>query len=213
MTTNPLLSHLAAITATPFIPELHTDDCDDTTCVRCRTLTPSNLYEVDTWLDKAGVFAKQFWEDDSGELVITGLRIGQSEDRIVAKFGNTIVRHYDGSHTVRPTEHPTGELTAAQWNARYPIGTPVTAYPGVRGENPLTTVTRSKAWTLSGHTPVVLVDGHSGGIALTHVDPAEQRIAAGLAAEYRHLLLDADPGSTVPRFVDLHHHKTTRSAR
>jgi hypothetical protein len=44
-------------------------------------------------------------------------------------------------------------------------------------------------------------------------EPAEQRIAAGLAAEYRHLLLDADPGSTTPRFVDLHHHKTTRSAR
>ncbi|MFF7576820.1 hypothetical protein ACFZBE_17820 [Streptomyces sp. NPDC008061] len=41
-------------------------------------------------------------------------------------------------------------------------------------------------------------------------EPAEQRIAAGLAAEYRHLLLDADPGSTIPRFVDLHHHKTTR---
>lgn len=41
--------------------------------------------------------------------------------------------------------------------------------------------------------------------------PAEQRIAAGLAAEYRHLLLDADPDSTIPRFVDLHHHKTTRS--
>jgi hypothetical protein len=41
-------------------------------------------------------------------------------------------------------------------------------------------------------------------------EPAEQRIAAGLAAEYRHLLLDADPDSTTPRFVDLHHHKTTR---
>ncbi|MFE7395675.1 hypothetical protein [Streptomyces sp. NPDC057557] len=37
-----------------------------------------------------------------------------------------------------------------------------------------------------------------------------KRLAAGLVAEYRHLLLDADPGSTVPRFVDLHHHKTTR---
>ncbi|MEU4502603.1 hypothetical protein [Streptomyces sp. NPDC024089] len=37
-----------------------------------------------------------------------------------------------------------------------------------------------------------------------------ERLAAGLAAEYRHLLYDADPGSTVPRFVDLHHHKTAR---
>ncbi|MGW2089638.1 hypothetical protein [Streptomyces sp. NPDC001880] len=37
-----------------------------------------------------------------------------------------------------------------------------------------------------------------------------ERLAAGLAAEYRHLLYDADPGSIVPAFVDLHHHKTTR---
>ncbi|MCX5158139.1 hypothetical protein OOK39_02335 [Streptomyces sp. NBC_00264] len=37
-----------------------------------------------------------------------------------------------------------------------------------------------------------------------------ERLAAGLAAEYRHLLYDADPGSTVPAFVDLHHHKTAR---
>ncbi|MET7788089.1 hypothetical protein ABZS93_15970 [Streptomyces sp900116325] len=45
-------------------------------------------------------------------------------------------------------------------------------------------------------------------------EPAEQRIAAGLAAEYRHLLLDADPGSSTPAFVDLHHHKScSRSTR
>lgn len=173
MTTNPLLSHVAELAAHPFIPELHTDDCDDTSCVRCRVLTPSNLYDVDTWLDNAGAFAKQFTESVAGELIVTGLRIGQRPDHVVAKFGNTIVRHYDGSHTVRPTEHPTGELTAAEWNARFPVGTAVVAYPGVRGENPLTTVTRSKAWTLSGHTPVVLVDGHSGGIKLTHLDVIE----------------------------------------
>lgn len=161
-------------------PELHDDDCDDTTCVRCRVLTPSNLYDVDTWLDKADVFAKQFTEQVAGELIVTGLRIGHRPDHVVAKFGNTIVRHYDGSHTVRPTEHPTGELTAAEWNARYPVGTPVMAYPGVRPDEfpgveckQLNTRTTSKAWTLSGHTPVVVVDGYGGGIALTHVDPIE----------------------------------------
>ncbi|MFB7548539.1 hypothetical protein [Streptomyces sp. NPDC056154] len=37
-----------------------------------------------------------------------------------------------------------------------------------------------------------------------------KRLAAGLAAEYRHLLYDADPDSTVPPLVDLHHHKTRR---
>jgi hypothetical protein len=156
----------------------HTDDCDDTSCVRCRTLTPSNLYAVNAWLDNASVFTKQYRENVDDELIITGLRIGQRPNHVVAKFGNTIVRHYDGSHTVRPTEHPTGELTAAEWNALHPIGTAVTAYPGVRGENPLTTRTRSTSWTLSGHTPVVLVDGHAGGIALTHVDPVERQVTA-----------------------------------
>ncbi|MFJ8923925.1 hypothetical protein ACIREK_31160 [Streptomyces sp. NPDC102415] len=29
-------------------------------------------------------------------------------------------------------------------------------------------------------------------------------------AENRHLLYDADPDATVPPFVDLHHHETTR---
>ncbi|MFF1499698.1 hypothetical protein ACFVZR_07440 [Streptomyces sp. NPDC058316] len=173
MTTNPLLSHLAEMTANPFIPELHTDDCDDTSCVRCRTPTPSNLYEVDTWLDNAGVFTKQYREQVDGELVITGLRIGHGEHRIVAKFGNTIVRHYGGSHTVRPTGHPTGELTSAQWNAKYPVGTRVKAYPNLYGEDGFTTWTTSKAWTLGGHTPVALVEGYSGGIALTHLDVIE----------------------------------------
>lgn len=39
---------------------------------------------------------------------------------------------------------------------------------------------------------------------------AQERIAAGLAAEFRHLLYDADPDATVPAFVDLHHHQSTR---
>ncbi|MFF7022958.1 hypothetical protein ACFY97_18395 [Streptomyces klenkii] len=59
------------------------------------------------------------------------------------------------------------------WNAGHPIGTPVLAFPGAREDAPLKTRTRSKAWVLGGHTPVVKVDGHSGGIALTHVEDAE----------------------------------------
>ncbi|MFE9850250.1 hypothetical protein ACFYPN_15770 [Streptomyces sp. NPDC005576] len=34
---------------------------------------------------------------------------------------------------------------------------------------------------------------------------AAARIAAGIAAEQRHLLYDADPDSTVPALVNLHH--------
>jgi hypothetical protein len=76
-------------------------------------------------------------------------------------------------------------LTAEQWNERYPIGTPVIAYPGVRPEHPaaaelcavLTTRTRSIAWNLGHGTPVVAVDGYAGGIDLGHIDlnlPAEE---------------------------------------
>lgn len=42
---------------------------------------------------------------------------------------------------------------------------------------------------------------------------AAKELAAGMAAEYRHLLYDADPDATTPAFVDLHHHNTRRSAR
>jgi hypothetical protein len=70
-------------------------------------------------------------------------------------------------------------LTAEQWNNLYPVGTPIVAYPSVRPEHEqapwacerLETTTRSVAWNLSHGQPVVLVDGHAGGIILTHVDP------------------------------------------
>ena len=161
--------------ATPYIPELHVDGCDGAAHVACRVLTPSTLYAVDTWLDNAGVFAKQYWEQVDGELVITGLRIGHRPDHLLAKFGDAIVRHYGGTHSVRTGVAESDELTAAQWNAKYPVGTPVVAYPGCRPEGDpngerLVTRTRSKAETLGGHTPVVWVDGHGACIALTHVD-------------------------------------------
>jgi len=62
-----------------------------------------------------------------------------------------------------------GAEVAAAWNAKHPIGTPVAAYPGVRGKG-LTTRTRSRAWVLGHGTPVVAVEGHGGGISLTHID-------------------------------------------
>ncbi|MFF2009137.1 hypothetical protein ACFVWY_08700 [Streptomyces sp. NPDC058195] len=62
-------------------------------------------------------------------------------------------------------------MTADEWNERYPVGTPVIAYPGTRDDEPLDTVTRSRAWTLGHGAAVVSVEGESGGIHLTHVDP------------------------------------------
>jgi hypothetical protein len=69
-------------------------------------------------------------------------------------------------------------MTADEFNARHPVGTPVTAYPDVRPVGRfagwdctrLVTVTRTPAWELGDGTPVVSVEGYPGGIALTHVD-------------------------------------------
>lgn len=74
-------------------------------------------------------------------------------------------------------ESKTPTLTADEFNARYPLGSLVVAYPGFRPEaapspvKRLITRTRSTAWSLGNGEPVVMVDGHAGGIALGHVDP------------------------------------------
>ncbi|MGW9584678.1 hypothetical protein ACWIGB_05335 [Streptomyces albidoflavus] len=122
---------------------------------------------------------------------------------------------------------------ADAWNAAHPVGTPVVAFPGFRPEDDrncerLVTRTRTAAWVLSGHTPVVMVEGHGACISLTHVDPAPatdltaladaldasaarmRRLHEGALAEQRHLLHDADPASTVPVIrVDLTHPRRT----
>ena len=65
-------------------------------------------------------------------------------------------------------------LTADEWNDRYPPGTEVWAYPGIRSDAAMRTVTSSRAWNVGSGTPVVAVSGYPrGGIALTHVDPVE----------------------------------------
>lgn len=61
-------------------------------------------------------------------------------------------------------------MNADEFNSRFPVGTPVVAYPGARNGKGLITRTRTPAWELGHGEPVVSVDGHAGGIALTHVD-------------------------------------------
>jgi hypothetical protein len=57
-----------------------------------------------------------------------------------------------------------------EWfNEVCPVGSPVFYWPGVREGEPRKSVTRSAAWLLGGHSPVVLVEGYAGGIALSHV--------------------------------------------
>ncbi|MEE1764370.1 hypothetical protein [Streptomyces sp. SP18BB07] len=91
-------------------------------------------------------------------------------------------------------------MDAEQWNARYPKGTRVMAYPFIRPDDPiavaynerrthtghdadpverLDTVTRSVAWNLGHGDPVVMVEGYAGGIALTHIDPIPAATAGG----------------------------------
>lgn len=72
-------------------------------------------------------------------------------------------------------------MNAAEFNARYKVGTLVFAYPGCRPEDypndrRLVTRTRSQASLLGGHTDVVWVDGHSSCIALSHVDPVSEPV-------------------------------------
>ncbi|QLJ01478.1 hypothetical protein HZZ00_10900 [Streptomyces sp. NEAU-sy36] len=97
-------------------------------------------------------------------------------------------------------------MNAEQWNERYPIGTPVIAYPLTRPEdhNPdffmqLNTVTRTPAWTLGNGEPLVSVVGYAGGICLTHID-VRTAATPGELAEMRHLLYDADEDATTPAF-------------
>lgn len=85
---------------------------------------------------------------------------------------------------------------ADDWNALNPVGTPVVAYPLSRDDAGLVTTTRSEAWTLGGHTPVVLVDGYAGGIALTHIDVTGER------AETTEWLLTHDTYAEIDKTID-----------
>jgi hypothetical protein len=61
-------------------------------------------------------------------------------------------------------------ITADQWNAAHPVGTPVLAWPGFLDDEPLSTRTRTPAWTLGHGDVVVSVDGYAGGIVLDHIE-------------------------------------------
>jgi len=74
---------------------------------------------------------------------------------------------------------PKPDTTAEQWNELHPLGTPVLAWPGSRDDQPMTTRTRTAAWTLGHGQAVVSVEGCTGGISLGHVearDPGDQPI-------------------------------------
>lgn len=61
-------------------------------------------------------------------------------------------------------------MTADEWNAAHPVGTPVRFWPVMppREGEAVDTVTRSEAWELG--RSVVLVKGIAGGVALSHLE-------------------------------------------
>ncbi|MFJ2961233.1 hypothetical protein ACIPIC_02850 [Streptomyces collinus] len=72
-------------------------------------------------------------------------------------------------------------MNAEQWNALYPVGTPVFAYPGFRPEDDrnarrLVTRTRTEAQLSASGDPVVWVDGEGSYICLTHVDAVSESV-------------------------------------
>lgn len=105
-------------------------------------------------------------------------------------------------------------MNAKEFNSRYPVGTPVMAYPGIRPEDPvavayqerlkaghvqrndsdpctrLETATRTPAWALGHGEPVVSVHGYPGGISLEHVDVIEGAPLADPANPPRPIIRD-----------------------
>ncbi len=58
------------------------------------------------------------------------------------------------------------------WNAKHPIGTPVTRYKLIKPlREPQETKTRSEAWLMGGHTAMVMVEGLAGGVMVESVKP------------------------------------------
>lgn len=63
------------------------------------------------------------------------------------------------------------EAAAAAFNAKHPVGTMVRYWRGFKeGEPSGAGKTRSEAWAMPSETAVVLIEGTSGGIALSHVE-------------------------------------------
>ncbi|MFE0036800.1 response regulator transcription factor [Streptomyces sp. NPDC059015] len=68
----------------------------------CRTfhLSPRNIAHVDREIDRDGIYAKGYWQMVNGKNTVTGLRIGTGENRLIAKFGDWIIRHPDSRWTI-----------------------------------------------------------------------------------------------------------------
>lgn len=66
------------------------------------------------------------------------------------------------------------KLIVENFNLKYPVGTAVRYYCGVKGVDAREGVISAPADLLGGHTPVVFVEG-VGAIALTHVEIVKEK--------------------------------------
>lgn len=63
-------------------------------------VTPHSIRAVDDAVDAYNVFAKGYWQTVDGKLTVVGLRVGTGNDRVVAFWGDWLIRHPDGRYTV-----------------------------------------------------------------------------------------------------------------
>lgn len=72
-------------------------------------------------------------------------------------------------------------MNAAQFNARYAVGTPVVYRPVLGGREAHATRTRSQAWSLGSGHAVVMVEGFIGGVSIEAVEVIPQPQQGGAA--------------------------------
>lgn len=71
------------------------------------------------------------------------------------------------------TEGSTPTVSSVEWNLAHPVGTAVRFWPippWSTGNEPIETVTRSKAWTLTDGIVAVLISGKLGCVNLAHIE-------------------------------------------
>lgn len=63
-------------------------------------------------------------------------------------------------------------ITAEQWTAAHPEGTPVKCWPGTRepSDIPHVGTVRSIAWQVGGGSLIAKVTGRAGGIHIAHIE-------------------------------------------
>lgn len=82
-------------------------------CAHCRPLidleaqgcttwhvTERTVFAVDRELDRLNVFAKGYFQEVDGKITAVGHRVGSGPGRVVAYWGDWLIRHPDGAFTV-----------------------------------------------------------------------------------------------------------------